>query len=200
MSSIARLPEVISLPTLLIVLAASVNVLRAMPLGSQESITVGRTSVDLLDCVRLAESLHLTRVENNVLEMRCNITCTELPGDKTVSTPWLEPEPYRPLVNKSLRRELINETMNTRRPKTIEVLKRCSPFYQLGEDRRCRCGVYNHRWVKMRYEMSCTDQRTRWLTQSEEVRVSCHCLQENSCICTGNCADGRHEQSMPVLW
>eukprot|EP00117_Sycon_ciliatum_P032164 scpid97057/ scgid25007/ len=129
----------------------------------------------------LRSKLCLDSSEVSALQDRCNITCVEVRRNVTTSTLQRVPGANLPLVHKSLRMEFMNETVTGRLPMTMEVLQSCSSYYDSGEHPPCRCVVYNHRWVKVRYEMTCTDDKLRWMKTMEKVKLSCSCFREGHC-------------------
>eukprot|EP00117_Sycon_ciliatum_P025442 scpid95232/ scgid21118/ len=132
-------------------------------------------------CRSLKSTLRVNRGQLNILQSHCNLNCTKVATSSITSAPKRVPDANLPLVHKSLRMEFVNETVTGRLPMTMEVLHDCSSYYDKGEHLPCRCVVYHHGWVKVKYEMSCTDGTVRWLKQLEKVRRSCSCYHENSC-------------------
>ena len=132
-------------------------------------------------CRSLRSKLHVNRGQLNILQSHCNLNCTKVATSSITSAPKRVPDANLPLVHKSLRMEFVNETVAGRLPMTMEVLQSCSSYYDKGEHLPCRCVVYHHGWVKVKYEMGCTDGTVRWIKQLEKVRRSCSCYHENRC-------------------
>ena len=133
-------------------------------------------------CARLAKRRHLSQSDFNTLSSSCGILCNETPRHSSTSDGRSEPAANLPLVDKSLRMLYVNQTEPGRKPKTMDILERCESYYQHGEGPNCRCIVYSHKSVSVKYHMTCQDGKARWLKTSKKMRSSCSCYQEDKCL------------------